>query len=125
MTTIGDRIKEIRSILNLNQTEFGDRINKKQTTIAGYENNTKSVIERTIIDICREFKVNYEWLVHGTGEPFPNPTDEDILTQIDVIMTGESDLHKNMIKALVSCSTEELQAIDSFIENYKKIKEAD
>lgn len=68
--TVGDRVKELRNYLNLNQTEFGNRINKKQTTIAGYENNSKTILERTIKDICREYSISYNWLVDGEGEMF-------------------------------------------------------
>lgn len=125
MSTIGERIKQLRTDLNLNQTQFADLINKKQTTVAGYENNTKTVIERTLIDICRETKANYHWLATGEGEPFPEATDEDILAQLDVIMAGENEMHKNMIKALVTLSEEELEAIDKAIDKYIKIKEAD
>ena len=46
------------------------------------------------------------------------------MAQLEIIMAGESDVHKNMIKALVSCSIEELQAIDNFIDNYIKLKKS-
>ncbi len=62
---IGERIKELRKNLNLNQTEFGKRIGAKQTTIAGYENKIRTPSEAIIKSICREFNVREEWLRDG------------------------------------------------------------
>ena len=49
----GKRIKELRNALNLNQTNFGEQLGLKQTTIAGYENNHRELTDRTISDLCR------------------------------------------------------------------------
>lgn len=62
---IGERIKELRKNLNINQTEFGKRIGAKQTTIAGYENKIRTPSEAIIKSICREFNVKEEWLRDG------------------------------------------------------------
>lgn len=61
------RIKRIRAILHLNQTDFGKKIGVKQTTIAGYENGTRQPLDTVIASICRVFNVNEEWLRTGAG----------------------------------------------------------
>jgi len=71
--TVGERVREIRKELNLNQTDFGNKIGLKQTAIGMYENNQRSVSDRSITDICREFLVNEEWLRNGTGNMFVEP----------------------------------------------------
>jgi len=122
MKDIKDRIKFVRKHYNLNQTDFGKKIGLSQTTVGHYETGMRSLTKRSAVDMSRVYKVDYIWLTTGKGEPFPEVEDEDIMAELDIIMAGESDIHKNMIKALVACSLEELQAIDSFIENYIKIK---
>lgn len=75
MLTIGERIKELRKALKINQTKFGEKIGLAPNTIANYECGRREVTEQSIKSICREFNVNYLWLTEGKGEPFlPEPT---------------------------------------------------
>jgi transcriptional regulator with XRE-family HTH domain len=71
--TVGERIREIRKELNVNQTVFGSKIGLKQAAIGLYENEQRTVSDRCISDICREFNVNEEWLRNGTGNMFVEP----------------------------------------------------
>lgn len=64
-----NRIKEIRKDQGLNQTEFGERIGVKQTTVAGYENG-RMPLDTVVSSICREFGVFREWLETGEGPKY-------------------------------------------------------
>ncbi|MBQ1920672.1 MAG: helix-turn-helix transcriptional regulator [Selenomonas sp.] len=66
----GERLKTIRKGLNLNQTDFGARINLSQTTIGQYEKETRPITERVISQLIAEYNINEEYLRHGTGEMF-------------------------------------------------------
>jgi len=68
--SIGKRLKNIRKALNLNQTDFGSRINLSQTTIGQYEKETRPITERVISQLVSEFHINEEYLRHGTGDMF-------------------------------------------------------
>ena len=68
--SIGIRLKAIRKTLNLNQTDFGARINLSQTTIGQYEKETRPLTERVISQLVSEFHINEEYLRHGTGDMF-------------------------------------------------------
>jgi transcriptional regulator with XRE-family HTH domain len=68
--SIGKRLKNIRKALNLNQTDFGSRINLSQTTIGQYEKETRPLTERVISQLVSEFHINEEYLRHGTGDMF-------------------------------------------------------
>ena len=68
--TIGQRIRMLRSQLNLTQQEFGARINITQSHIGSIEHNRRALTERALADICREFHVNDSWLRTGNGEMF-------------------------------------------------------
>lgn len=72
-----NRIRQLRKALNLNQTEFGERLGVKQGAIAGYETGARNPMDAVIISICREFNVNEEWLRTGNGEMFVPVFDED------------------------------------------------
>lgn len=75
MTTIGERIKQIRKELNMTQPEFGKPIGITSTSVSKIEKGERNPSEQTIKSICREFNVNHNWLTEGKGEPFlPEPT---------------------------------------------------
>ena len=70
---IGERIKELRKALGLTQTAFGERIGLKQNSVALIEAG-RATSDQTIFAICREFRVNEDWLRTGAGEMFvPSP----------------------------------------------------
>jgi len=72
-----NRIKELRKELNLNQTDFGDKIGVKQGSVAGYESGARTPIDAVITSICREFGVNELWLRQGVGEMFQAKSREE------------------------------------------------
>ena len=74
---LDERIKKIRTALNLNQTDFGKKIGVKQTTISGYVNGVRQPLDTVIASICRVFSVNEEWLRTGKGEMFVTLNEED------------------------------------------------
>lgn len=77
---IGERIKELRKALGLTQTKFGDRIGLKQNSVALIETG-RPTSDQTIFAICREFRVNEEWLRTGAGDMFV-PTPASIVEQL-------------------------------------------
>lgn len=64
------RIKELRKVLNLTQTEFGAKIGLKPTSMSDIEHGRCNITERVIISICAKFNVNEEWLKTGNGNMF-------------------------------------------------------
>lgn len=85
-----DRIRQLRKELGLNQTEFGERIGVKQTTIAGYETGAKNPMESVVLSICREFNVSEDWLRNGTGEMFLDVKENSIIAKATELL-GEKD----------------------------------
>ena len=61
---IGERIKQVRKALGLTQTRFGEIIGLKQNSVALIEAG-RETSDQTIFAICREFRVNEEWLRTG------------------------------------------------------------
>lgn len=66
---LNKRIKQVREYFRLTQEEFGKRIGTARNTVANYENGNRTPGKSIILSICREFGVNEDWLVYGTGGP--------------------------------------------------------
>lgn len=117
----GERVKEIRKTLGLTLEKFGEKVGVTKQTVSRIENGVNNLTEQMTKAICREFSVDYIWLTTGEGEMFVD-SDDDFLEKIDRIMTGESDIRKNAIKALVNASTEDIEALDRLIDLYLQAK---
>ena len=76
---IAERVREIRSTLNLSQKDFGASIGAAPSTVGWYERG--KIPEMGIKAICNYYNVREEWLLTGEGEIFqpPKPVEEDAL----------------------------------------------
>ena len=64
------RIKQLRLALGLSQSKFGRKIGITTSAISRIESGENSASTQTIMLICREFNINYDWLTAGQGEMF-------------------------------------------------------
>ncbi len=114
---MNERIKEIRKVMQLNQTEFGERIGVKQGTVAGYENGSRTPLDAVITAICREFNVSEVWLRTGEGEMFVNLGEDAELTQVLAeIQVSDDDTIKDMLVAYWGLDEKEKAAIRKLID---------
>lgn len=120
--TQGERIKKVRTSLNLTLEKFGERLGVTKVAISNIEKGNRNLTEQMTKSICREFKVDYIWLTTGSGEMFQD-SDDAFLEQIDRIMAGENELHKTILRGAASLDIEDLEAIDRMIQKFKKISE--
>lgn len=68
---MNERFKEIRIFLNLTQEEFGEKIGiKSRAHISALESGKRTITDRIINDLCREFNVSEDWLRYGKGTMF-------------------------------------------------------
>lgn len=86
-----NRIKELRKVLNLNQTEFGEKIGVKQGSVASYESGARIPLDTVINSICREFNVNEEWLRNGIGEMFIKMNRQQKLANMTAMLFKEEE----------------------------------
>ncbi len=119
--TQGERIREVRKALGLTLEKFGEKIGMKKNSVSQIENGKNSVTEQVVKSICREFNVDYIWLTTGEGEMFVE-TDDDFFERIDRIMAGENETRKNMFKALLYASDEDIEALARIIELFSNAK---
>lgn len=116
-----DRIRKIRRELDLTQQEFADRIGVKRNTIANYETGRNEPVDSVLSLICREFKVNEEWLRNGTGEMFtPDASDElealvkkyDLSNADQVLIEKYVNLKAGSRETIINFITDVVAALD-------------
>ena len=74
---MNNRLRKIRKERHLSQDEFGKKIGiESRAHISALENGNRTITDRIINDVCREFSVNEEWLRTGNGDMYKAPNDE-------------------------------------------------
>jgi len=109
--TQNERVKEIRKTLGLTLEKFGERIGVTRGSMSNIENGNRNLTEQMTKSICREFSVDYMWLITGEGEMFID-TDDDFIERIDRIMAGEDEARKNLFKFMLELSDDDIAALD-------------
>ena len=74
MDTINIRICELIRDLGITKTAFAEKIHVTPQFVSSLCSGVKIPSDRTIMDICREFRCSEQWLRYGTGEMFPPRT---------------------------------------------------
>lgn len=120
--TQGERIKDVRNSLGLTLEKFGEKLGVTKTAISRIEKGERSLTEQMTKSICREFSVDYMWLTTGEGEMFVE-SDDDFFERIDRIMVGEDDARKNLFKALLEASDEDIAAFQRIIDLFASKKD--
>lgn len=116
MEDIKDRIAECIRTSGLTKTAFGKKINLSQSFVSRLTSGEKVPSDRTIADICREFKVNEEWLRNGTGEMFRQSRRNDELTAFfGDVLNNEPDFRHRFISVLARMTPEEWKILESKI----------
>ena len=111
-----ERLKQLRKALGKTQTEFAEKLNVTQASIAGYETQHRVPTDRVISDICREFNVSEEWLRDGIGEMFIQRTrNQELAIWFNTVLADADDsIRKRMIAALSVLTTEEWEIVEKF-----------
>ena len=74
--TQGERVRILRKELSLSQEIFGKKLSVRKTAISKIERGENCLTDRMLKSICREFRVDEDWLKTGEGEMFLPPNDE-------------------------------------------------
>ena len=94
---MNERIKELRTILELSAEKFGSRVGVTRSAISRIENGVVNVTEQMILAICREFNVREEWLRTGNGEMFLDFT-EDEFSKAAAILSNDAFVRSLIIE---------------------------
>ena len=94
--TQGERVKEVRKALGLTLDKFGEKVGVKKQTVSRIENGVNNVTDQMVLSICREFNVNYDFLMNGEGEMFddlPQTVLDELCVQYNL-----DDLDRNLVE---------------------------
>ena len=97
--TQGERVKEVRKALGLTLDKFGEKVGVKKQTVSRIENGVNSVTDQMVLSICREFNVNYDFLMNGEGEMFddlPQTVLDELCAQYDL-----DDLDRTLVEMYI------------------------
>ena len=117
-----DRLKQIRSALNLTQAAFADKLNISRSIIATYEGGHAPVSERNIADICDKFSINEEWLRTGEGPMFRQQSDIDnqLAAEVAKLIQSEDDFTKKLIAAYLALPDDAKDKVREFVSTIMK-----
>ena len=121
---MNERLKEIRKELRLTQKEFAKKLGITDSGISRLEKGQNQLTDQMIRSICREFNVNYSWLVSGTGDMFvevPQTSIDELCAQY-----GLDDFDRVLILEYLKMSADARKALKDYIRNVmKRVGDAD
>lgn len=112
MSTLAERIKEVRKNAGLTQQKFAERIGAKQNTVAQYEIGRNAPIDPVITAICKEFGCNEVWLRTGEGEPFQEESRQEQIMRFAVqTVKGSDEFKKAFVSMLAKLDADDWDAL--------------
>lgn len=116
--TQSERVKEIRKTLDLTMEKFGEKLGVGKTAISNIESGNRNLTEQMSKAICREYNVNYDYLMHGEGEMFddlPQTIVDELCTQYEL-----NDFDKALVEMYVSLPAESRERIKEYMKQLVK-----
>ena len=113
MQTIYDRISWVVQDSGLTKTAFAERINVTQQYVSNLCLGKNMPSDRTIADICREFKISEQWLRTGEGDPKPVLSrDEELAAFFGDVLADQSDFKWRFLSVLSKLDVDEWALIE-------------
>lgn len=115
----GDRIKYFRtSCLNLSLEKFARNLNVTSMAISNIENNNRNLTKRMAMEICKEYNVNYDWLIYGEGDMFK---DTSLIERLETFLINDFDgSFTALFDAILNLNDSERQALSVLIQKIRK-----
>ena len=88
---LNERIRELRKMKEMNQTEFGAKLGLSQRAVANMETTGGTVTDRNFNAICKAFNVNPKWLRDGVGDIFVETREAIIQSVVDEFGLSENE----------------------------------
>lgn len=115
---VKERLLKIRKEQNLTQDEFAGKLGLSKNYIWQIEKGERNPSDRTIKDVCRTFRVNYDWLVDGIGDMYQDD-DGDAQAIIDSVLQGENEFARKTLLAFAKMSEEQWELIKDLVNKLK------
>lgn len=111
--TQGERVKEIRKALDLTLEKFGEKLGVTKQTVSRIENGVNALTEQMAKSICREYNVNYDYLMYGDGEMFddlPQTIVDEMCIQYNL-----SDFDKALVEMYITLPAESRERLKEYM----------
>lgn len=127
MNEILIRIRQVFESSEKTQTEIGKKINKTPQYVWKLLNDDNANPSKSVInDICREFKVNENWLRTGEGgddNMFTKVSEDDRYSlNLGKLTATENEFIKNGVNLLAETDPEKLKILEEFMKAWLGIK---
>lgn len=116
--TQSERVKEIRKTLDLTMEKFGEKLGVGKTAISNIESGNRNLTDQMAKSICREYNVNYDYLMYGEGEMFddlPQTIVDELCAQYDL-----NDFDKALVEMYVSLPAGSRERIKEYMKQLVK-----
>ena len=113
--TQGERIKAIRKELGLTLEKFGEKLGVTKTTISRIEKGVNNLTDQMARSICREYNVDYDYLMYGEGDMFtdlPKTIVDELCMQFDL-----DDFDRAVVEMYLDLPAELRQAIKAKVKD--------
>jgi len=115
-----ERIKLIREQYGLSQSAFAARLGISRASVCQLESGINGASNSTVINICREFNVNREWLETGNGDMLINTTEsEELARTVAKILADSDEFVIKTFLALGQLSPQQWQLVKDFVDKIK------
>lgn len=116
-----NNVRKLREILKLTQKEFAQTIGVSRANLSAIEREEVKLTERVIRDICREFSVNEDWLIHNNGEIFIElDEDKELQLILGKLLAGENPIITDALLTLNKLDETSLSIVSKMISALKK-----
>lgn len=116
--TQSERVKEIRKTLDLTMEKFGEKLGVGKTAISNIESGNRNLTEQMSKAICREYNVNYDYLMYGEGEMFDD-LPQTIVDEL-CVQYGLNDFDKALVEMYVSLPAGSRERIKEYMKQLVK-----
>lgn len=109
-----ERLISIRKRENLSQNDFAKKLNLSRNFISLVENGNRELSERTLKDICHEFKINENWLRTGEGEAHSPVSRKQAISDFmkDCLQDEEDSFRVGLVEALAELTIEQWEVLE-------------
>ena len=120
---MNERIKKIRNDSGLSQNAFAKKLSISRSAICKIESGENFPSDQTLALICKEFNVNEDWFINGTGNVYKEKdgTFTELLSEID---DSDDDFIKSLITVYMGLDEDSKKALRKIAkgmsEKYKK-----
>ena len=116
--TQGERVNQIRKTLDLTLEKFGEKLGVQKSSISKIEKDRVALSDQMAKSICREYNVNYDYLMYGEGEMFddlPQTIVDELCVQYEL-----NDFDKALVEMYVSLPAGSRERIKEYMKQLVK-----